>query len=473
MDQNVWWSTIALEGWANRPGARYHRLAAAIGDAAQRRLLVPGQRLPAERVLADLVGVSRGTVVRAFDELVADGLLERIQGSGTYLRARHSAAASTSNPGTDLEPDPRAGDADSDVLDLSRPGPGEPHDLPAYDPHFGPDTLTTGGQQHSAGLPALRHALAHFMSDVLAVPTTSEQIYVTSGSRQSLTMLWNGLGLAGRNVLVACPTWPDAVTAVGRRAGRVTPIRTDAFGTDVAAVQRLTRRTPEPVLLLSPTTGPTGIALAHPRRHRLAQTVEQSSALVVEDLSDLAYLPTPDGDGGSLSALSERIVAVGQLDQMLCSGLGIGWIRLPQQWIGGFRIPPHFRSPGVGAQLLAGRLLAAAGSTWLAGLRSRTALRRDYLIELLAEAIPAWSPQPAGHGPGVWVRLPVPEADSFAYTARRFGVDVGVGARYCLDGAHHNHIWLSAGRDDAVLELAVDSLSAAWHEYTHRVAATV
>jgi hypothetical protein len=73
----------------------------------------------------------------------------------------------------------------------------------------------------------------------------------------------------------------------------------------------------------------------------------------------------------------------------------------------------------------------------------------------------------------VWLRLPVPETATFAHTARKFGIAIGVGARYCVDGVHHDHIWLSAGHDEAVLGEAVDSLAAAWHDYTHRVAATV
>ncbi|GAY14356.1 GntR family transcriptional regulator [Mycobacterium sp. shizuoka-1] len=460
----MWWSTIALEGWANLPGARYSQIAEAVRNAARHRLIVPGQRVPAERVLADLVGVSRGTVVRAFDELVTEGLLERIQGSGTYVRTRRTAGVSRHNA---------LGASDDDVLDLSMAGPASPDELPAYDPVFTPSVLSAGGHP-AGGIPALRRALAHFMSDTLAVPTDADQIFVTNGGPQSLELAWAGLALTGRNVFVACPTWPDAVTVVGQSARRVIPVRTDQFGVDIAGLQRLTRKAaPDSALLVSPTTGPTGVGLVQSRRHRLAQSLEHGAVLAVEDASDTAYLRAPDGDGGPLAALSEHVVTVGHLDQVLWSGLGIGWLRIPEPLSARFRMPEYFRGPGVGVQLLAARALTAADSDWFAGLRTRTASRRGRLIDLLRDALPPWVPQSQGHGAGIWVRLPVPEAITFAHTARRFGVAIGVGARYCVEGQHHDSIWLSAGHDDGVLDLAVDRLSAAWHEYTHRVAATV
>src|SRR5437762_3953679 len=76
----------ALGGWSSGEGALYRQLADAIRGAIDRGDLRPGLRLPAERVLARSLVVSRTTVVAAYDELRRDGVLQSQQGSGTWIR---------------------------------------------------------------------------------------------------------------------------------------------------------------------------------------------------------------------------------------------------------------------------------------------------------------------------------------------------------------------------------------------------
>src|SRR5687768_8723034 len=76
---------VALAGWAGGPGPLHRQLARAIAGAVERGELERGTRLPAERTLALTAAVSRGTAVAAYDLLVADGLVERRRGSGTYV----------------------------------------------------------------------------------------------------------------------------------------------------------------------------------------------------------------------------------------------------------------------------------------------------------------------------------------------------------------------------------------------------
>src|SRR4051812_1450027 len=70
--------------WAGGPGPLSRQLATAIARAVERGAVAHGSRLPAERALAEALSVSRGTAVAAYDQLVADGLVERRHGSGTY-----------------------------------------------------------------------------------------------------------------------------------------------------------------------------------------------------------------------------------------------------------------------------------------------------------------------------------------------------------------------------------------------------
>src|SRR3954471_20944571 len=74
-----------IGAWATRPGPRYERLAGAIEDLIARESSPPGCRLPAERELAELLEVSRGTVVAAYGALAERGTVVRRQGSGTRV----------------------------------------------------------------------------------------------------------------------------------------------------------------------------------------------------------------------------------------------------------------------------------------------------------------------------------------------------------------------------------------------------
>ena len=75
-----------LGAWTEGKGPLYSRLAAALRASIAQGLIAPGTRLPAERSLAELLHVSRGTVVAAYGLLQEDGVVERRQGSGTVVR---------------------------------------------------------------------------------------------------------------------------------------------------------------------------------------------------------------------------------------------------------------------------------------------------------------------------------------------------------------------------------------------------
>src|SRR4051795_13367601 len=84
--------------WTSRSGPRYLRLAEAIGDLIARESLPAGCRLPAERELAQLLEVSRGTVVAAYGALAERGIVVRQQGSGTRAAGNPDVAPAVPSP---------------------------------------------------------------------------------------------------------------------------------------------------------------------------------------------------------------------------------------------------------------------------------------------------------------------------------------------------------------------------------------
>ncbi|GLU47807.1 hypothetical protein Nans01_21580 [Nocardiopsis ansamitocini] len=77
--------TGRLKGWSAGPGALYRKLAAALARLVEEGSLAKGERLPSERVLATALGISRTTVVAAYNELRAAGVLDGRKGSGARV----------------------------------------------------------------------------------------------------------------------------------------------------------------------------------------------------------------------------------------------------------------------------------------------------------------------------------------------------------------------------------------------------
>ena len=161
-------------------GSAAERSPAYLGIADALRLLVtdgripPGTRLPSERELTDVLGVSRTTVTRAYGELRDRGYLESRQGSGSVTRLPAVAGGGVDNL---LSP----GRSADGAIDLTCAAPVAPTgiaqgyehavaELPAY---------LTGTGYYPSGVPALRESIAQWYDD-RGLPTTPDQVLVTS-----------------------------------------------------------------------------------------------------------------------------------------------------------------------------------------------------------------------------------------------------------------------------------------------------
>ncbi|NUW35515.1 PLP-dependent aminotransferase family protein [Nonomuraea sp. SMC257] len=464
---------IALDGWRRRTGPHYRRIAEGIADAMERRLVDAGERLPAERPLADALGVSRGTLVRAYSELADAGLVERRQGAGTFVRPRPtSTPAPLEDAASALLRRRLAQDGSSgheEVIDLSLSVPAGVDHLPPFDGGILPYDLRGHGL-HPAGLPALRAALATHLTERLHLPTTADQLIVTSGARHALSLVLAATAASGRSVITGCPTGPGLVSAM--RGERPIAVPVDPFGIDAQAVRRLAVRTPV-IYVDSAAHDPTGAVLSASRRDSLLATVRRGGALLVEDLTQAGLDLGEEGQPViPLAARDESVIAFGSLSKMFWAGLRVGWIRAPERSRDVLLLRcASDPAPGVPSQLIAARLLGAAGTTWQDGLRHSLRDRRDLLLALLERQLPAWPAEMPRAGLSTWVSLPVGDSESFAHlAAARYGVIVAPGATACVDGRHHHGIRLSFAEAPPTLEAAVDRLTAAWEEHSRRLA---
>jgi DNA-binding transcriptional MocR family regulator len=471
VDRDVnWWAEVVFGGWRGRPGPRYQRLATALVDAVQDKVVPDGTRVPAERSLAAGLGVSRGTVVACFDHLVAAGVLRHRQGSGTFVVGRpswteHQPAGSVA---TLLLRRMAAG---GESIDLSVSVPGTLGHLPPVDLQRTWGRLGGHGLD-PVGLPELRERIAAHLSTHQRLPTGADQVIVTAGAQEALLLVGRALRTTATPVLTVCPTYPGLAGAFSGGSRRPVPVAGDAAGVVPPGVERALDGVGAAVLYLAPTGhNPTGTVVPAARREALAALADGGRCTVVEDLA-LADLYFDEVPPAPVAARSRAVVAVGSVSKLLWAGLLVGWIRADgdlRQTLVAHKAAASLATSAP-AQLLASELLGALDTDWLEGHRRALAARRDHLAASLSRQLLAWRIDRPAAGLSLWAELPVLDADAFAHVANRHGVTVAPGSMACI--WHRHGIRLSFAEPLETLDLAVERLCSAWEAYSEDVAAS-
>ncbi|MEU4547552.1 PLP-dependent aminotransferase family protein [Nonomuraea dietziae] len=407
------------------------RLAGALIDLAEIGALTPGARLPSERELAQAVGLSRGTVAAALNQLCEEGRCERRHGSGTYLLDMPSVSGI-------LHAGPVMADLSTSVV----PDPSHLV-LPSLDPA---DLMrTSSGHGYDAkGDPRLRALLG---GDVL----------ITGGAQQGIDLAARVLLRPGDRVLVEDPTYVGALTAFRRAGALAVPV--DLADPD-AVTAAIARHRPAFVYVVS-VNNPTGAVaeLSH-----VAELARAAEVTIVEDrtLADLVFdgpAPAPLAGGHPYGT-----VTVGSLSKVLWGGLRLGWLAAAEPLLArlaevkeGSDLATSAVSQRLAAELLERNPVAA----W----RAELARRRDHFTAALADRLPEWSwERPAG-GLSLWARLPGADTDRFATLTRRYGVAVAPGSLFSPDGRHRDRLRLSFALPPELLDQAVTGLADAWAEH--------
>ncbi|WP_344250467.1 PLP-dependent aminotransferase family protein [Isoptericola hypogeus] len=474
-----------LGGW-RAGGPAYVALADALRAAVLAGTLAPLTRLPSERELAAALGVSRTTTSGAYSRLRDLGFLTSRVGSGTVTTLPRRAAA-----GLDGAP-LRAGDAPAadprarrpDGRGARRPGmpdaPGgaaidlaqaTPSATPALHDAYAraledlPGYLGTGGYAHF-GITPLREAIAARYT-ARGVPTTADQILVTTGAQQAIALLAQTFVGPRETAVVESPTYYHALEPLRHAGGRVVGVPVGDVETLATAVRR-TR--PRLVYLVPDFHNPTGATLSAEARAAARDVADRYGVPVVGDetLTDLALDPGAEvpepfaGDGAS-----PHVVTIGSASKSFWGGVRVGWVRADAQVVrrlARVRQSADIATP-VLEQLAVVELLARREEILperLDGLRAR----RDLLVDLVREAVPDWRvPVPAG-GLCLWVDLGRPTAQGLAAAAVAHGLLVTPGPVFTPDGSARDRVRLTFTREPEQLRDAADRLARAWAQVT-------
>ncbi|MFI0544422.1 PLP-dependent aminotransferase family protein [Streptomyces sp. WSLK1-3] len=262
------------------------------------------------------------------------------------------------------------------------------------------------------GEPVLREALAQRMS-ARGPATDADDVLVTTGSQQALSLLATALIEPGDTVLVESPCYLAALQAFRFAGARVVAVPGDDEGPDPVALEELVARERPKLLYTVPTfQNPTGRTMSAARRAAVASVAARCGLWIVEDdpYGELRF----EGERVPWIAAHEeardRTVLLGSLSKVMAPGLRLGWLRAPGELRRACAVAKQaadLHTPTVN-QLAAARYLADrdldAHVRRVAGVYGE---RRDAMLAGLAEALPegsTWT-RPEG-GMFLWARLP-------------------------------------------------------------------
>lgn len=409
-----------------------HELRAAIRAGRLRA----GARLPPSRELADELEVSRGVVVEAYSQLVAEGYLVARPGDGT--RVAEGLAQQPPAPRAPLRKSPRVRyDLRTGVPDLSSFPRREWQSAMATVLRKLPDAaLSYGSRPYGPRqtIHQLQIALAEYLGRVRAVVADPERVFVSAGAAHAMAILWHTLReRGGKRVAIEDPAWP-VIPATIRHAGlEAVPIAVDEHGLDVGALEGAG----VDAVVVSPAHQyPTGGVLSPGRRAQLVAWARRSGALIVEDDYDAEYRYDRDPLASVQGLAPDCVVYVGSASKTLAPGLRLGWVLVPSHLVGDVgvehgivgAVPSVLMQAGYATLLERGQI-----DRHLRRARLRYRARRNALMDALTRRFPDASIGGAAAGLHLIAWLP-DSSDELAISeaAARRGVAVDTLHQECV-----------------------------------------
>jgi DNA-binding transcriptional MocR family regulator len=317
---------------------------------------------------------------------------------------------------------------------------------------------------HPAGLAELRAAVADGYA-ARGLPTSPEQIMITSGVQHALDLAVRLLVPAAQPVLVESPTYPNALAALSARRTRVLTFGLDESGWDAdLLLSSLRQNRPRLAYLVPEFQNPTGHLMEVRLRERLPAVAHAAGTdlIVDESFVDLAIDGTELPPPVAVFDRHARVLSIGGMSKPYWGGLRIGWIRASAplvQRLAAVRVGVDMAGP-VLDQLVGARLLRR-GEAVVAARRVQLRARRDALVDALRTWLPDWRfTVPAG-GFSLWTELDAPVSSALARVAETYGVRLAPGPRFGVDGTLERFLRLPFTLPEPDLAEAVTRLAQA------------
>ncbi|GAA1507841.1 PLP-dependent aminotransferase family protein [Dactylosporangium maewongense] len=415
---SVWEALVVLDRTRPRVG---DQLVGALREAITGGRLAPGTRLPSTRDLAADLGVSRGLVVGAYEQLTAEGRLLTRRGSGTVV-------AAVSAPVQRRRSDPP--DRPVAVAPL-RPGVPDLGMFPRTAWRRAYETALTSALDadfdygDATGAPRLRQELSGYLGRVRAALVPPEGLIVTAGVTQGLALLAKALLAQDVRRIALEDPGPSALREHLQRLGLdVVPVPVDDDGLDVRALAR-SRCTA--VVVTPAHQFPTGVVLAPQRRTDLIAWARRVGGLIVEDDYDAEHRYDREPVACLQGLAPDRVALVGSVSKVLAPGLRLGWLAPPpglHQTLRAAKADADNGGPAL-QQLAFAEFLAAGGyDRHLRRARRLHRERRDAVVAALRRHLPRARIGGIAAGLHLVVELP-PGTDDRAVAQRALASGLG------------------------------------------------
>lgn len=311
-------------------GGRRAALERALRDAIRDDRLPASTRLPATRALAAELGLSRGTVSAAYDQLVAEGWLVTRIGAGTEVSALCRVPPVPAPPPPGPSPfryDLRPGSPDVGLFPVGAW-------LRAVRRALAVAPAEAYGYGDPRGRPELRRALAGYLGRARGVLADPERIVVTSGYVQALVLLTTVLRDAGTpGVAMEDPGLAFHREVVRRHGGTVLPLPVDGWGARADLLGSAPLARVGAAVVTPAHQYPAGVTLHPARRHALTDWARSGGGLVVEDDYDGEFRYDRQPVGAVQGTAPEQVAYVGTAAKTLGPALRLAWLVLPARLV--------------------------------------------------------------------------------------------------------------------------------------------
>jgi DNA-binding transcriptional MocR family regulator len=420
--------------------------------------LPEGTRLPPERALAEGLAVNRSTVVHAYRDLAADGLIEQRVGSGSRVASldgggRPDRAAGV--PWWVTLPPWRVGEFPAVLGELAALGhrgsiafvqgvpPAEPSPLDDLTRSFaraGGDVNLVLTYGDSEGYAPLRDAIATRMR-ARGCAVDARDVLVLTGSTQGITLVAQSLAEPGDEIVVEAPTYPGALQIFQIAGLRALPVPVDEEGMRTDHVEAILRtRQPRFIYTMPALHNPTGVTMSPQRRDRLVTLARRHGVPLVEDdpYGELAVAASPP----LLARDPEYVIYLSSFSKTIAPSLRLGWLVAPRTIYERLLLRKQSFDMASSMYIQAGvrEYLEHAYDAHLGALRTELAERRALALDAIARHWPA-SMRVAAGGDGyyLWATARDMRARALLANAERRGASFLFGeAFFAQSGGDHN-----------------------------------
>lgn len=438
----------------------YRQIADWLSENILNGSLPADSRLPATRLLADELGVSRITIKNAYALIESDGLIITREGSGTYVAPPLFTRQNRDSKGNKKWPlwQTEQGDAPSFSLTNSQPaasisgmisftGVGDPAQYPLKDflkalqdviRRDGTEALAYG--QFGGGYAPLQRTITRVLANQ-GIQTSPDQVLITSGSQQGLALVCHQLLKEGDVVLVENPTYNLALELFRSLKLKIIGVPIDENGMQVESIEPLLQQYhPRLVYTIPNFQNPGGTCMTVSRRRLLISLGERYNVPILEDdfVGDLRF------EGRSLPAIKAldgngQVIYIGTFSKILMPGIRIGYLLADGPIFNALSHQKMVNDLSTSPLLQRALDLYVTVGRYQSHLRRSVRIyrqRRDSLMAALNRHIPTAAFSVPHGGLFLWLKLPEGiSSQALLSAAMAEGVEFAPGSRFTVNPA--------------------------------------